>query len=206
MSDSGSLPARARTLLRLALSLRRLPPRVALFYVKAIWTARRANDDFALRSGTRPRELAHLLAVARGHRRVAELGTGSAWTAIALALSDHGRTVVSYDPVVRPHRELYLALVRPDVRQRIELLEGTGEAGPPAGTFVDFVFVDSSHEREETIATFESWSGAVAPGGIVAFHDYEEPLFPGVTDAIHELDLRGDAHGHLFVWRNAAEL
>ena len=205
MSNSGSLPARAGSLLRLALSLRRLPPRVARFYVKALWTARRANDDFALTSGTRPRELADLLAVAGGRRRVAEIGTGSAWTAIALALSHHERTVVSYDPVARPHRELYLGLVRPDVRQRIELLEGRGEANAAEGTFVDLVFVDSSHEREETIATFESWRGLVAPGGIVAFHDYEEPLFPGVTEAIHELKLRGEAHGHLFVWRNGAE-
>ena len=76
-SDSASLPRRVGTLLLLAVSLRRLPRKVVLFYVKALWTARRADDDFARRSGTRPRELTALLAVARGHRRVVELGTGS---------------------------------------------------------------------------------------------------------------------------------
>ena len=155
-SDSASLPRRAGTLLRLAASLRRLPPRVAHFYVRALWTARQADDDFARRSGTRPRELADLLTVARGRRRVAELGTGSAWTAIALALSDPERRVMTYDPVARPHRELYLGLVRPEVRQRIELLEGKGETGAAGDALVDLVFVDSSHERGETVATFEA--------------------------------------------------
>jgi hypothetical protein len=34
-----------------------------------------------------------------------------------------------------------------------------------------------------------------------AFHDFDEPLFPGVSEAIRELRLDGQAHGHLFVWR-----
>lgn len=201
VSDSASIPRRAVTLLRLAASLRRLPPRVAVFYVKALRAGRRVDDDFGLVSGTRPRELAQLLDVARGHRNVVELGTGSAWTAIALALSDSGRRVVSYDPVARPHREVYLELVPANVRRRIELVEGRAEDGPAEGASADLVFVDSSHERDETVATFEAWSRALAPGGIMAFHDWEEPLYPGVTEAIRSLGLRGEAHGYLFVWR-----
>ena len=203
-ADDMPLGQRARALLQLGVSLRRLPPRVALFYARAVWTARRTDDDFARRSGTRPRELADLLSAARGCRRVVELGTGSAWTAIALALDDPERKVVTYDPVVRPGRDEYLALLRPEVRARIELRTEMGESGPPDGTLADFVFVARSHERKETVATFEAWRKALAPEGIVAFHDWEEPLYPGVTEAIRDLGLVGDAYGHLFVWRNPA--
>ncbi len=91
------------------------------------------------------------------------------------------------------------------MRRRIELRKGTAETSPPPGTVVDLVFVDSSHEREDTVAVLRGLAGAVAPGGVVAFHDYEEPLFPGVTEAIRELGLPGEVHGHLFVWQKPTQ-
>jgi hypothetical protein len=75
---------------------------------------------------------------------------------------------------------------------------GRGPADPPP---VDAVFIDSSHELEETVATFRTWEPAVVPGGIIAFHDWEDAAYPGVTDAVRELGLLGEARGHLFVWR-----
>jgi hypothetical protein len=63
------------------------------------------------------------------------------------------------------------------------------------------LFVDSSHDREQTLAEFGAWRDALAPGAVVAFHDYDEPAYPGVTEAVRELGLDGEVFGHLFVWR-----
>ena len=187
---------RAGTLVRL------LPPRVAWFYFRARRTAARTGDEWTLRSATGPESLALILRLARGHRAVVEIGTGTAWTTAALALDDARRTVVSYDPVVRPERDRYLAIAGPSATGRIELIEAGGEAGPPPeGPAPDFVFVDGSHEKELTIRTFHAWRGALAPGGAIAFHDYANELYPGVTEAIEELGLEGEAERDVFVWR-----
>ena len=176
-------------------ALLRLPPRVALFYSNARRLAARSGDDWSLQSATKPESLRELLRVARGHRRVVEIGTGTAWTTAALALADGQRRVTSFDPVVRPERERYLALAG-SARDRIELLAVPGESGPREP--VDMLFIDGSHERERTIETFRAWRPAVT--GVVAFHDYDNPAYPGVSEAIAELGLRGRVVRDLFVW------
>lgn len=128
-----------------------------------------------------------------------EIGTGTAWTTAALALADGERRVVSYDPIVRPERDRYLELA--GIGDRIELRESGGESGPADGDPPpDFVFVDGSHERELTIATFQAWRDRLAPGGAIAFHDYGNELYPGVTEAISELGLKGSVERDVFVW------
>jgi predicted O-methyltransferase YrrM len=172
---------------------------VALFYFRARRTAAREGDDWSLGSATKPESLALLLRLARGRRAVVEIGTGTAWTTAALALADGERRVVSYDPIVRPERDRYLELA--GVRDRIELREAGGEAGPADGDPPpDFVFVDGSHERELTIETFRAWCARLAPGGAIAFHDYGNDLYPGVTEAIEELGLEGSVERDVFVW------
>jgi len=183
-------------------ALRGLPPAVALFHARAHRVATRTGDVFSLRSAARPHELRQLLELADGHDTAVELGTGTAWTAIALALGDSGRRVVTYDPIVRPERERYLALVRPAVRERIELVAEPGEAATPAADSVGFVFVDSAHDHASTVATVHAWRPALRPGGVMAFHDYDHPDWPGVREATETLGLRGDIVGGLFVWRS----
>jgi predicted O-methyltransferase YrrM len=180
----------------------RLPPRVAWFYVRARRTAARRRDGFSLSGALPPQSMRPLLAAAApGTRHVVEIGTGTAWAAIGLALADPERGVVSYDPVARPEREVYLELAGA-VRDRIELREQPGEAGPrPGDPSPGLVFVDGSHERERTIRTFEVWRDALVPGGAIAFHDYGNAAYPGVTAAIEELGLEGEVVGDLFVWR-----
>jgi predicted O-methyltransferase YrrM len=191
---------------RAGLLARLLPPRVAWFYFRARRAAARDGDEWSLKSATKPESLALLLRLARGRRAVVEIGTGTAWTTAALALADGRRKVVSYDPVARPERDRYLALAGPGAAGRIELIEAGGEAGPPPeGPAPDFVFVDGSHERELTIRTFEAWRGALAPGGAIAFHDYGNELYPGVTEAIGELGLEGEVERDVFVWRLPSE-
>jgi predicted O-methyltransferase YrrM len=166
-----------------------MPPRVAAFYVRAFWTALRTRDGYTSVIATRPADGRQLLDLARGRRSVVELGTGTAWTTVAFALADPGRRVVSY-----------LALAG-DARARIELRRELGQAAAPEPGTVDFLFIDCAHDRVSTADSFRAWEPAIVPGGVVAFHDYDHPEFPGVSEAVAELGLRGDVSGGLFVWR-----
>jgi predicted O-methyltransferase YrrM len=179
-----------------------LPPRVAWFNVRARATARRIHDD-APKASLRPEDLSILLGLANGRRTVVELGTRKAWTAIALALADKGRRVVTYDPIVQQPRDHYLALVGSDVRERITLVDLQGETGPIDGLCdVDFLLIDSSHARQATIREYVAWKPALAPGAIVVFDDYSHPDFPGVKEAV-DADLKLDGHtaGLMFIHR-----
>jgi Methyltransferase domain len=187
---------------RQLLGFLRLPSAVRRFYFLALATAVRTRDYGTLGYVTYPDELASVLTLARGRRRIIELGTGAAWTAIALALTDEHSQVITYDIRQQANRERYLGLVKPAVRARIHIREGPGANGPAEPTSVGLLYIDSSHEREETIASFRAWEEAIEPGGVVAFHDYANPRWPGVTDAVAELGLVGDRPAPvLFVWR-----
>jgi predicted O-methyltransferase YrrM len=174
---------------------------VAWFQARARRAARADDDEFSLVSATRPGDLARLLRLARGRREVVELGTGTAWTAISLALADPARRVTTFDPIIRPERQTYLQLAGPRARARVELRDEPGDRGPGGLRGVDFLFVDSSHEREDTVREFEAWRPALAPGAIVVFDDYDHPDYRGVRAAIEQLDLPGEQAGTLFVHR-----
>jgi predicted O-methyltransferase YrrM len=192
----------ARAKLRLLLSLRVLPRRVARFYWRASRQALRDDDRFSIASAARPAELAQLLSLARARRVVVELGTGTAWSAIALALDDDARRIVSYDPSVRVERDAYLALAGSDARARIELRAEPDSIGPHDGDApVELLFIDSEHEREPVLAAFAAWREALASGAVVVFHDYAHPQYPGVREAVGELGLSGEDVGGVFVWR-----
>lgn len=182
--------------------LLRLPPRVALFYSRARRAAAREDDEWSLRSATGPESLTRLLRLARGRTRVVEIGTGSGWTTAALLIADRRRHVLSFDPRVWPQRDRYLSLAPASATSRLELVQAGGEQGPGDRPWrPDMLFVDGSHERDLTIATFRAWRPALADGAVVAFHDYENPDYPGVGEAIRELALDGEVEGELFVWR-----
>ena len=174
---------------------------MAFFYARARGTARRSGDRWTLGAAAPPEDLAVLLRLARGRRRIAELGTGTAWTSIALALPDPRRRVVTFDTYVRPQRDRYLALVPPDVRERIDLITDAGDEGAPGRGPVDLLFIDSSHEHQGTIDDFRAWRRELAPGAVVAFDDFGHPDFPGVAEAVADLGLEGEDRGGLFVWQ-----
>jgi len=202
--DHRSAVQRAERLALQAASLARLPRPVAAFWLRALRAARAAGDTWSIDVACRPAELRVLLAALGDGPRVAEIGTAAAWTTSCLALAQPGREVHSWDVTAQPERERYLALLSPADRARVHLHDRPGGIGPADPPPVDAVFIDSSHEREETIATFETWQPALAPGGLIAFHDWDDDAYPGVTEAIGELGLRGEVHGHLFVWRKPA--
>jgi len=198
----GEIVTALRGELRLALSLRVLPAGVAIFCWRARRHARRVGDRFSLDSAARPPELADLLELAADRTAVVELGTGTAWSAIALALAEPARRVLSCDPCVRPERDAYLGLAGRGARARIELREEPDSSGPKAGDPpVQLLFIDSSHERQATVTAFRAWRHALVPGAVVVFHDHGHPAYPGVREAVLDLGLSGRESGGLFVWR-----
>lgn len=202
--DDRSAVQRARRLALQTASLARLPRPVARFWIGALRRARSDGDTWSIDVACRPAEMRVLLDALAGRPRVAEIGTAAAWTTCCLALAEAGREVHSWDVEAHPERERYLALLSPADRARVHLHDRPGGIGPPDPPPVDAVFIDSSHELAETVATFRTWEPALAPGGVVAFHDFDDDAYPGVTQAVRELGLRGEARGHLFVWRKPA--
>jgi Methyltransferase domain len=180
-----------------------LPPRVAWFYVRAHILARWRRDGFSLVAPARPKDLSQLLAAARGRSYAVELGTGTAWTAICLALAEPSLQMVSYDPVEHPGRAWYLGLVSSQVRDRIHFRNAVAQQGPMDGDPpVEFLFIDiGGHSRADTAAAFLAWCDSLAVDSVAAFHDYGQ-RFPGVAMAVAQLGLKGTQIGEsLFVSR-----
>ncbi|MBW3608042.1 MAG: class I SAM-dependent methyltransferase [Actinobacteria bacterium] len=199
--DERSTMQRARRLALQTASLARLPRPVATFWYRALRRAQADGDTWSIDVACRPAEMRVLLDALAGRSRVAEIGTAAAWTTCCLALAEPGREVHSWDVEAHPERERYLALLSPADRARVHLHDRPGGLGPADPPPVDAVFIDSSHELDETVATFRTWKPAVTGGGVIAFHDYADDAYPGVTQAVRELGLQGEARGHLFVWR-----
>jgi predicted O-methyltransferase YrrM len=193
---------RAASLAKQAFS-RRLPPRVAWFYLRAILVATRSHDSFSFAMATWPGDLAEILETFQGARNVVEIGTATGWTSIALALAEPTRQVHTYDPVDRPARRRYLELVPEPVRRRIlfhaQAAAETAELDAPA----DALFLDSSHELDETLASYRHWAPRLTGDAIVAFHDFDPKEFPDVVTAIGRLGLSGRQRGRLFLWSPA---
>jgi predicted O-methyltransferase YrrM len=193
---------RLSLVLRLIRATPALPPAVAWFLCRALCVALVSGDAFSLRSAAAPHQLALLFHMARGRRRVVELGTATGWTAAAFALADPDRVVVSCDPHIQPGRDRYLRLLRSSVRARIELVHAPGvEAAAMDVREVDLLFIDSSHERQATIDEWHAWRPRLAPDALVVFHDCDHPEFPGIARAIEELGLSGQRRTGMFVWR-----
>ena len=170
-----------------------------MFQWRAWRLASRMGDGFSPVSRTDPRKLAVLLSAARGRRRVVELGTGTAWTAISLVLADPGRFVLSYDPIERPERERYLRLVSSGTRRRLTFVGASGDEGPRDSEMVELLYIDSSHARDDTIGEVEAWRPVLREGSLMVFDDFTHSDYPGVEEAVKHLELVGEQRRGLFV-------
>jgi predicted O-methyltransferase YrrM len=150
-------------------------------------------------SATRPADLKVLLGLAQGRRHVVELGTATGWTAISLALADPLREVVTFDVVARDEPGRYMRLVDVQTRRQIELVIAPGSSGPRGERCVDLLYIDSSHDRLETVAEVLAWRPLLRPGSLIVFDDFGHPDFPGVHEAIAELELEGEPRGTLYI-------
>ncbi|MGK7940286.1 MAG: class I SAM-dependent methyltransferase [Crocosphaera sp.] len=52
---------------------------------------------------------------------------------------------------------------------------------------LDFVFIDSSHEYQDTIEEILLWLPKLKSDGLLCGHDYGNPYFPGLKEAVEEL-------------------
>lgn len=79
-------------------------------------------------------------------------------------------------------------------RGRVEWIRATGRdaARDPrvADRDVDFIFVDGDHTWDGIAGDWEAWSGKVAPGGIMAFHDSRETPGAGSQDFTEQVITR----------------
>jgi len=75
---------------------------------------------------------------------------------------------------------------------------------PFAESSFDLVFGHAVlHHIPDLGRAFAEFERVLRPGGVVAFHDYRNPDFPGVAAAIDEdLGLAGEQVGDMFIWRN----
>lgn len=184
--------------------LRAVPPTVPWYLFRARELAIRRADDWALESATSLRSVRALLRLADSASHVVELGSAIGWTAGALVLAQRNRRVMSYDIEHKAGRDEYLALLPASARARIALIRQPGNIGAINDDLVDLLFIDSSHNRIETVKEFKAWGPAIRPGGLIVFHDYRHPDF-GVTAAIDEdLKLAGQHVMDMFVWRKPA--
>ena len=53
----------------------------------------------------------------------------------------------------------------------------------PAKSF-DIAFIDGDHSREAVLADIDKALDSLKPGGLIAFHDYQSEIDPGVTSAV----------------------
>jgi predicted O-methyltransferase YrrM len=177
-----------------------VPFQAVAFFDGAI---RRAESDTRGRYiMTKHDDYAFLLRLASGRKRCVELGTGIGTTALGLAVADETREVWTYDPFPRDLTR-YTELVPELVRRRVHFVGERGDAPSAPPSHVDFLFIDSSHARDEVVSEFRAWLPQLADDVVVAFHDYS-PVWPGVMQAVDEdLRLTGDVHADVFVWRRA---
>ena len=122
------------------------------------------------------------------------LGAGAAAAGGTLVCVDHHRGSEEHQPgeeyhdteLVDPRTGVFDSL--PELRRTLRAAGLEGNAillvapSPTAARFwstpLGLVFIDGGHSAAAAHADYESWSGKVAPGGILAIHD----LFPDPAD------------------------
>lgn len=55
------------------------------------------------------------------------------------------------------------------------------------GDSFDLIFIDGDHSYDGTIADYNNFFSKVKLGGLICFHDYGGPGWPGVTKAVDEV-------------------
>ena len=146
------------------------------------------------------------------HVTVLETGTARGFSALCMAkaLSDSGVSgaIVTIDvlPHLKPQiwnciddhegRKTRADLLSPwsSLTRSVLFLQGdtlrlVERVGLPR---INFAFLDAQHTRKSVLAEFNAVASRQLSGDIVFFDDVTPDLFPGVVDAVNEIELRGD--------------
>jgi hypothetical protein len=155
--------------LRLGLNVGLLSWEARFFYLEAVGTAVRRNDRWTLDRVPPAEELAQLLEIATGSERVVEIGAQTGWTALALAVSDERRSVISFRrPGASQGPGRYAHLVDASVRARVGSREQRVERVPGAMPGpADLAHVDLSQPYADMYAALVAAGLIVRPGGLV---------------------------------------
>lgn len=119
---------------------------------------------------------------ARG-KRVIELGVGdgTSTSAFLTAMERHGGHLLSVDINVGcfhfPGHPCWTFHASDSLNADI------APTGLPA---YDVLFIDTDHSYERTLAELRLWSQCIRPDGVIFLHDIENPLYPGVRQAVAE--------------------
>ena len=155
------------------------------------------------------------IATAIGARRILEVGCHLGCGAVSFAIACPAARVVTYD--IEPAAGALIAAAEPAVRDRIELRVArfTDDAArlaaePP----YDFIFIDACHNGPAVRADTELALPRLAPGGVIAWHDYRHRgaewvygvnLVPEVLNELGQrLPLRHLAGTTVAAWRKPA--
>lgn len=139
-------------------------------------------------------ERACLARLARGRRRIVEIGVWHGVTTAQLrqAMAPDG-VLIAVDPF--PRGRLGVSFQRAIARVQVDRvrvgsvrwLRMTGVDAARAyavsgGAPVDFAFIDAEHSYEGLRDDWEAWSGLVAEGGVVALHDSRSSAQRSIDD------------------------
>lgn len=57
---------------------------------------------------------------------------------------------------------------------------------------IDLLFIDGNHEHQAVAEDFRWWSREMKRSGLIAFHDYTNPLWPGVAQVVNKAVASGE--------------
>lgn len=138
----------------------------------------------------RPEEGAALERLARG-KRVLEIGSYFGLSTVCMArvaesltsVDPHdGRGTAEPGNTLPKFRENLAAY---GLTEKVNVIVGTSTTAELTGPF-DLVFIDGAHDAESVRADVIVALGVLAPGGVIAFHDYRSLRDPGVALAVDE--------------------
>lgn len=130
------------------------------------------------------------LAELAAEKRVLEIGSYCGLSTICMARTAAQVQAVDYfDGRGTPEPQDTLEqfeknLTRYGVRDKVQIRH------PAASHLIeecDLIFLDGAHDRESVQADIKKYLPFLSEGGLIAFHDYDEPCHPGVTEAVDEL-------------------
>lgn len=85
-------------------------------------------------------------------------------------------------------------LERYGVADKVAVYRGTsGKVLPPMPPVFDLAFIDGSHDFKSVLRDAALAADCLRPGGLLAFHDYDNAADPGVRAAVDALAARGAA-------------
>lgn len=116
---------------------------------------------------------------------VVNIGAGFGTSALTIVEMRHDAFVFSIDVEERPDEECYLRAAGLWEQHRVvRILGRSQDVGRHWPAPVDMVFVDGDHSTDGVVGDARAWLPRIAPGGIIAFHDYGRESLPGVKEGI----------------------